>query len=81
MSFFFLSSVAKVPWTSTSGNDAVVGQTVPSTIVVPSKGTGTTLPASSSNVDKAGDASKQAVIVRPPLKFGIKALAIKRAPT
>ena len=67
--------------TSSCGDDAMVGQTVPSTTVDPSKGTRTTLPASSSNVDKAGDASKQAVIVRPPRKFGIKGLALKRAPT
>jgi hypothetical protein len=59
----------------------VVGQTVPSTTVDPSKGNGTTLPTSSSNVDKAGDVGKQAVIVRPTHKFGVKALAIKRAPT
>ena len=52
-------------WTSSSGDDAVVGRTVPSTTVDPSKGTGTTLPASSSNVDNAGDTGKQAVIVRP----------------
>ena len=59
----------------------MVGQTVPSTIVDSSKGTGTTHPASSSNVDKAGDACKQALIVKPPRKFGIKGLALKRAPT
>ena len=59
----------------------MVGQTVPSTTVDPSKGTGTTLPASSSNVDIDGDAGKQAVITRPTRKFGIKTLAFKRAPT
>ena len=59
----------------------MVGQTVPSTTVDPSKGTGTTLPASSFNVDIAGDAGKQVVIVRPSRKLGIKALAFKRAPT
>ena len=47
-----------MPWTSASGDDAVVGQTVPSTTVDSSKGTGTTHPASSSSVDKAGDACK-----------------------
>ena len=67
--------------TSISRDEAVVGQTVPSTIVDPSKGTGTTLPASSSNVDIAGDAGKQAVITRPARKFGVKTLAFKRAPT
>ena len=70
-----------MPWTSASGDDAVVGQTIPSTTADPSKGTGTTLPASSSNVDNAGDTGKQAVIVRPTQKFGIKKLAVKRAST
>ena len=70
-----------MPRTSASGDDAVVGQTVPSTTVDPSKGTGTTQPASSSNVDIAGDTGKQAVIVRSTQKFGIKTLAVKRAPT
>jgi len=69
-----------MPRTSASGDDAVVGQTVPSTTVDSSKGTGTTHPASSSNVDKAGDAGKQAVIVKPSSKFGVKVLALKRAP-
>ena len=67
--------------TSASGDDAVVGQTVPSTTVDSSKGTGTTLPASSSKVDKTGDVGKQALIVKPACKFGIKGLALKRAPT
>ena len=70
-----------MPRTSASGDDAVVGQIVPSTTVDSSKGTGTTLSASSSNIDKAGDASKQALIVKPARKFGIKAFALKRAPT
>ena len=70
-----------MPRTAASGDDAVVGQTVPSTTVDLSKGTGTTLPVSSSNVDKAGDAGNQAVITRPARKFGVKALALKRAPT
>ena len=47
-----------MPRTLASGDDAVVGQTVPSTTVDPSKGTGATHPASSSNVDNAGDAGK-----------------------
>ena len=54
-----------MPRTSASGDDAVVGRTVPSTIVDPSKGTGTTLPASSSNVDNAGNTGDQAFILRP----------------
>ena len=70
-----------MPRTSASGDDAVVGQTVPSTIVDLSKGTGTILPTSSSNVDNAEDAGKQAVITRPTRIFGVKALASKRAPT
>ena len=59
----------------------MVEQSVPSTTVDSSKGTGTTLPASSSNIDKAGDVDKQTVIVKPARKFGVKALALKRAPT
>ena len=70
-----------MPRTSASGDDTVVGQTVPSITVDSSKGTGTTLPASSSNVDKAGDSGKQALIVKHARKFGIKGLALKRAPT
>ena len=70
-----------MPRTSSSGDDAVVGRTVPSTTVDSSKGTGTTLSESSSNVDKAGDAGKQAVIVKPARKFGVKALALKIAPS
>ena len=73
--------MAKMPRTSASRDDAVVGQNVPSTIGDSSKGTETTLSASSSNVDIAGDAGKQAVIMRPTRKFGIKAFAFKRAPT
>ena len=67
--------------TSASRDDAVVGQIVPSTIVDPLKGTGTTLPASSSNVDNAKDAGKQVIIARPTRKLGAKKLTFKRAPT
>ena len=67
--------------TTTSGDDAVVRQTVPSTTADPSKGTGTALSASSSDVNKADDAGKQAIVVKPARKFGIKGLALKRAPT
>ena len=82
LNFFLCSSPAtKMPRTAASGDDAMVGQTVHSTKVDLSKGTGTTLPASSSNVDKASDAGSQAVITRPARKFGVKALALKRAPT
>ena len=70
-----------MPRTAASGDDAVVGQTVPSTTADPSKGSGTTLPASSSNVDNTGDAGKHALIVKPAHKFDVEALALKRAPT
>ena len=59
----------------------MVEQSVPSTIVDPSKGTGTTLSASSSDVNIVGDTGKQALVVKPACKFGIKGLALKRAPT
>ena len=78
--FAFSSPATKMPRTSASRDDAVVGQNVPSTTVDPSKGTGTTLPVSSSNVDIARDKSKQAVIVRPSRKLGVKMLAFTRAP-
>ena len=70
-----------MPRTSASGDDAVVGQTIPFATVDPLKGTGTTLPVSSSNVDNAGDAGKQVVITRPTRKLGTKKLAFKRDPT
>ena len=73
--------MTKVPRTSAPGDDAVVGQTVPSTTVDPSKGTRTTLPASSSDVDNAEDAGKQVIIARPTRKLGAKKLTFKRAPT
>ena len=80
MIFDFSSLATKLPRTASSGDDAMVEQSVPSTIVDPSKGTGTTLPASSSDVNKAGDAGRQAIVVKPARKFGIKELALKRAP-
>jgi len=70
-----------VPRTTASGDDAVVGRTVPSTTVDPSKESGSTRQASSSNVDYAGNMGDQAVIVRPIRKFGMKKLAVIRAPT
>ena len=79
--FLCSSPATKMPRTTASGDDAVVGHAAPSTTVDLSKGTRTTLPASSSNVDKACDAGNQAVITRPARKFGVKALALKRAPT
>jgi len=59
----------------------MVGRTFPSTTADPSKRTETTLRASSSSVDNVGDAGKQAIIMRPTQKFGIKTHAVKRAPT
>ena len=47
-----------MPRTSISGDDTMVGQSVPSITVDSSKGTGTTHPANSSSVDKAGDTGK-----------------------
>ena len=72
--------MAKMPRTSASGDEAMVGQTVPSTTMDPSSEIGTTLSASSSDVNKASDAGKQALVVKPARKFGIKGLALKRAP-
>ena len=70
-----------MPRTSASRHDTVVGQTVPSTVVYSSKGTGTALSVSSSDVNEAIDMGKQAIVVKPARKFGIKDLALKRAPT
>ena len=69
-----------MPRTSSSGDDAVMGQTVPSSTVVPSSGIGATLSASSSDVNKTVDAGKLAVITKPARKFGIKEFALIRAP-
>ena len=77
----FSSPAAKVPRTTVSGDDVVVGLTVPSTTVDLSKGTGTTRPASSSNVSDAGNTSGKAVIIRPPPKFGVRKLALTWAST
>ena len=60
--------MAKLPRISSSGDDTAVGQTVPSTTVDPSSGTGTTLSASSSNVNVTGDAGKRAMVVKPVRK-------------
>ena len=80
--FAFSSPSAKMPWTSSAfGDDIVVGQTIPSTAVDPLKGTRTTLSASSFDVNIAGETGKQALVVKPARKFGIKGLALRRAPT
>ena len=70
-----------MPLISVSWDDAMVGQTVPSTIVDPSSGTRTTLSASSFDVNIAGETGKQALVVKLACKFGIKGLALRRAPT
>ena len=59
----------------------MVGKYVPSTIVHSSKGSRTTRPASSSNASDAGNAGGGAMVIRPPPKFGVKKLALKRAST
>ena len=58
-----------------------MGQTVPSTTVDLLNGTGTTLSASSFDVNVVGEAGKRAMIVKPARRFGIKGLALIRAPT
>ena len=78
---FFSSPVAKMPRISSSGDDTAVGQTVPSTTVDPLSGTRTTLSVSSSDVNVVGEAGKRAMIVKPACRFGIKGLALIRAPT
>ena len=69
-----------MPRTSSSGDDTVVGQTVPSTIVDPSSGIGATHSASSSDVNRTIDAGNLAMIAKPACKFGIKGFALIRAP-
>ena len=70
-----------MPRIVSSGDDIVVGQTVGSSTVDPSSGTGTTLSASSSDVNVVGEAGKRATIVKPARRFGIRGLALIRAPT
>ena len=69
-----------MPRIVSSGDDTMVGQTVPSTIVDPSSGIGATPSASSSDVNKTVDAGKLAVITKPARKFGIKGFTLIRAP-
>ena len=70
-----------MPWISSSGDDTVVEQTAPSTTVDPSSWTGATPSTSSSDVNITVDASKLTLVVKPARKFGIKGLALRRAPT
>ena len=72
--------MAKMPRTSASGDEAMVGQTVPSTTMDPSSGIGATPSASSSDINKNVDAGKLAMITKPAHKFGIKKFALIRAP-
>ena len=69
-----------MPQIVSSGDDIVVGQTVPSTTVDPSSGIGATPSVSSFDVDKTVDAGKLAVITKPARKFGVKGFALIRAP-
>ena len=69
-----------MPRIVSSGDDTVVGQTIPSTTVDPSSGIGATLSASSSNVNKTVDAGKLAVIAKPAPKFFIKGFPLTSAP-
>ena len=70
-----------MPQISSSGDDTVMGQTVPSPIVDLSSGTGATPSVSSSDVNRVIDAGKQAIVVKPARKFGVKGLALRRAPS
>ena len=69
-----------MPRIVSSGDDTMVGQTVPSTIVDPSSGIGATPSVSSSDVNKTIDVGKLAVITKPARKFGIKGFTLIRAP-
>ena len=62
MCFAFLSPAAKIPWISSSEDDTMVEQTVPSTTVDPSSGTRATPSASSSDAIKVIDAGNQAIV-------------------
>ena len=82
----FLSPTGKMPRTIASGDDAGVGSKVPSTLVDPSKGTGTTLsqktaPAGGSKEGDAGDDGSRALVIGSLPKFSVaKKLSMKRAP-
>ena len=70
-----------MPRISSSGDDTVVEQTVPSTTVDPSSGIGATPSVSSSDINITVDAGKRAMIIKPARKFGIKRLSLRRDPT
>jgi len=63
-----------MPRISSFGGDTVVGQSIPSTTVDSSKGTGTTPSASCSDVNKAIDAGKQAIVVKLPVSLASRVL-------
>jgi len=69
-----------MPRIVSSGDDIVVGQTVPSTTVDPSSGIGATHSVSSSDINKTIDVGKLAMITKPARKFGIKGFTLIRAP-
>ena len=69
-----------MPRIVSSGDDTVVGQTVPSTTVDSLSGIGATHSASSSDINKTVDAGKLAMITKPARKFGVKEFALIRAP-
>ena len=70
-----------MPRISSSRDDTMVEETVPSTTVDPSSGTGATPSASSSDANKVIDAGNQAIVLKSARKFGIKGPALRRAPT
>ena len=78
--FAFPSPAAKMPRTSSSGDDTAVVQTVPSTTLDLSSEIGTTPSTSSSDINKTVDAGKLAMITKPARKFGIKEFVLIRAP-
>ena len=63
-----------MPQIVSSGDDIVVGQTVPSTTVDPSSGIGAAHSASSSDINKTVDAGKLVVITKPARKLASRSL-------
>ena len=63
-----------MPRIVSSGDDTVVGQTIPPTTVDPSSGIGATPLASSSDADKTVDAGKLAMITKPARKLASRNL-------
>ena len=67
-----------MPRIVSSGDDIVVGQTVPSTTVDRSSGIGATPSANSSDVDKTIDVGKLAVITKPARINGLNHIETTR---